>query len=135
MIFSFSSALAQTGFFLLLDNQKDCPNVATSLDKKAKFCIAPQPIITRSEFTLISDIGYNPAQTEKYFNLKLTDEAFATLNLVNENFSNKWALVIEGRIVGSFDHQEKLYSRVIIVHGRVDTNEIDWAFDKLKTAK
>jgi hypothetical protein len=103
----------------------------TSIDEKKDYCVAALPVIEETAFRLASDIGFNAAHTEKYFNLRLSEKGVAVLTLLAKSLSDKLVFVVEGRAVGFF-RKGIISGSILSITGKADSNDITWVFEKLK---
>jgi hypothetical protein len=132
---SFTDCFSQqpTGFYFAIEDRRNCPYVIYAFDEKRKYCVTKEPIIKDTEFESVSEIEYDLARQSKFVNLQLTKKGFALIKKLASQLPNKkLLLVVNDRVVGTFDGMDQLVSRTVPISGPVDSKEIDWVYDKLK---
>jgi len=122
-----------TGFYVVIENNNNCPNLAHALTGEAMYCLPEDPVIPETEFEYIGDIEYNKSKGQKRFDLRLSPDGFKTLTtLASKLPDSKVALVIGGHVSGIYDSKGQIRNRTIIVWGSLDSPDIEWMHEKVK---
>jgi hypothetical protein len=128
-----------SGFYVLINNKKNCPNRLTSHDGTKTYCLPTEPVITESDFESVSEVKYDSLLQQKYLMLKLTSNGLKSLKFLTQRLpDSKLALVINNQVAGVFDSVDKNLgnlSRTIAIRGGVNTPEVQWIYDWLKRGK
>lgn len=125
-----------TGFYMVIEANSNCTNLAHALSGGGLYCLPEDPIIPESEFEYIGDIEYNRPKGQKRFDLRLSPNGFKTLaTLASKLPESKVALVIGGHVSGIYDSKGQIHNRTIVVWGALDSPDIEWMHEKVKKKK
>lgn len=126
-------SLAQTGFFLVVENKDQCPHLVKAVDFLQEYCIPEEPIIKPSEFKVEGNLEYDLSQTTQYFIIHFTKSGFETLKLICDHMPEKQlVLVVGGKAAGVYDKKKLTPAQIMPINGKADSKEIKWVFETLK---
>lgn len=126
----------ETGFYIVMDSKKNCPNPVHGRNETLIYCLTKEPILTVSDFESVSDVKYDSLLELRYLLLRLTPGGYNTLKVLMEKLPDtRLALVIENTVAGTYNHPSKILSRSLPIRGGIDANEIDWIYSALKKLK
>ncbi len=121
-----------TGFYVVIGETNNCPNLAHSLTSEHIYCLPKEPIITESDFEAIGDVILDNTHREKRFDLRLSSEGFKTLTTLADKLpDSEVALVIGGHVSGIYESKGQLLKRTIVVRGDINSPDIEWMHDKV----
>ena len=127
-------AVAQegTGFYMVVNlPKKACTKWLESRDGKAEFCVAPDPLITSSEFESVSGIVLDPIFN--YINLTFTTQGFEKYKTISNNLKGaEMALVISNKVVGVFRSEGKIPKRTLQIGENISLADLEWIHANLK---
>jgi hypothetical protein len=127
------SAVAQTGFFLIVPNKENCPHLVKTVDNNQEYCIPNDPIINGEEFHAEGNLQYDPARNNQFFGLRLTKAGLETLRLICANFPEKQlVLVVNGKAAGLYDNKNFKPAPLMSISGKANSKEFNWVYEKLK---
>jgi hypothetical protein len=122
-----------SGFYVILQVRKNCPNIVSTIDGSKSYCLPTEPVIAESDFESISEIEYDSLLQLKYITLKLTLNGFKSLKFLAERLpDSKLVLVIEDRVAGIFDSVDKRMGRYIPIRAGINSPGIEWIHERLK---
>jgi hypothetical protein len=128
------SAAAQTGFFLIIEEEK-CEHAVVSLDEKQKYCITEEPIIGTSEFKVEGDLQVETSTKNYFFNIRFTKNGFEKLKVICANMpEKKLVFVVKGKVAGAYDNKKLKPRQVIQIIGDTDSKSVSWFFENVKTS-
>lgn len=129
-------ALAQTGFYLIVDNNENCSHLVKTLDYKEKYCITVDPIISGGEFHVEGSLQYDQSHENQFFSLRLTKGGVETLTLVCTNLPEKQlVLVVNGKAAGIYYNKNFKPTQLMPISGKANSKEINWVYDNLTNRK
>jgi hypothetical protein len=120
------------GVYITVKFKKKCENQVVNLEDK-KFCIADQPVLTREDFSYITNIKMDLA-SQHYFNLVFTEAGATKLRNLSIAFPNtQIVLVVDHLIVGFLKDLDILkYNALKMTAGDQYTNNVEVVHEKLK---
>ncbi len=128
--------LAQTGFFLAIENKDQCPHLVKAVDFLQEYCITEEPIIKSSEFKVEGSLEYDLSRTTQYFIIHFTKSGFETLKLICSYMPEKQlVLVVDGKAAGVYDKKKLKPTQIMPINGKADSKEIKWVYETLKNTK
>jgi hypothetical protein len=123
----------RTGFYMVIEDNSNCPNLAHTLTGEKMFCLPKDPVITQSEIENVGDVVSDKAKGQKFFDLRLSVAGFKTLTtLASKLPDSKVALVIGGHVSGIYECNGKINNRTLTVRGDFDSPDIEWMHEKVK---
>lgn len=122
-----------TGFYMVIDDKANCPNLVHTLTGEIIYCLPKDPIISESEFESIGDIVHDKTKGQQHFDLRLSPSGSKTLSALAAKLpDSKVALVIGGHVAGIYESKGKIINRTLAVRGNMDSPDIDWIHNKVK---
>ncbi len=123
---------APTGFYMVIADKNNCPNMTHTLTGETIYCLPKDPIITESEFEAIGDIIIDKPHKEKRFDLRLSEAGFKTLSTLASKLPDaQVALVIGGHVSGIYESKGQFHKRTMVVRGDINSPDLDWIHDKV----
>ena len=123
---------APTGFYMVIADKNNCPNLVHTLTGETMYCLPKDPIITESEFEAVGDIIIDKPHKEKRFDLRLSAAGFKTLaTLADKLPDSRVALVISGHVSGIYESKGQVLKRTVVVRGDISSPDIEWMHDKV----
>ena len=127
---------ALNGFYILMENQSKCDHPFPVLHEKTTMCSTEKPIISDKDFVSVSEIMYDSTLFLKVIELKLSTEGFNVLRTLATRLpDSKIALVLDGKVTGIYKGSSGLISQSIPISGSINSNEVDWIYERLKKMK
>jgi hypothetical protein len=81
-------------------------------------------------------VQYDKVNDVIFVDLNLTDEGFRILKSLTKSLPDAiLGLVIDDRVVGTYNSIGKMVTRTIPISGSKDGQEINWIYNKLSRAK
>jgi len=131
-----SSTYAQspkTGFYVVITEKTGCVNTVYGLTGNTAYCVPKDPLIPASEFDSVSEVEYDSEKNLDVVNLRLKPDGFRTLKSLAINLPYATlALVIDGRVAGTYESLGKVVTSNIPISGPKGSTEVDWIYAKLK---
>lgn len=122
-----------TGFYIVIDDKANCPNLVHTLTGEEIYCLPKEPVITETEFESIGDIIHDKTKRQQHFDLRLSPAGLKTLTALAERLpDSRVALVIGGHVAGIYESRGKISNRTLAVRGNMDSPDIDWIHNRVK---
>jgi hypothetical protein len=130
-----SSAFAQEsklGVFITVKYSKKCENQAVNIENK-KFCLAPQPVLTKVDLSYITEIKLDLAM-QSYFTLVFTENGASKLRNLAVGFPNSQiVLVVDKQIIGFLKDLDQLRSNSLKMTAGVQYgSNVEFVHEKLR---
>lgn|GEM_PF-5580115 len=126
-------SMAQTGFFLIVPNKKNCSRLIKTVDLTQEYCITADPIISGEEFQVEGNLQYDFLHENQFFSLRLTAGGLETLKLICNNLPEKQlVLVVKGKAAGLYNNKNFKPAQLISISGKANSKEFNWVYDNLK---
>jgi hypothetical protein len=121
-----------SGFYIVLEENKQCTNPFKTVDKKLPHCLSREPIVKASEFENVSKLIADTLSFSKRFTIKISEEGFERLQVLTKKIPKiALVLVVDETIVGVFENIGSLSNPIPIV-SNLYSNDINWIYDRLK---
>lgn len=132
----YSQTTSSSGFFVIIKEKTGCANTLFALTGANSYCLPKEPVIPATEFESVTTIQNDLPKQMRYIDLRLTAAGFKILkSLIAKLPDASLALVIEDRVVGTFESVGRMVDQTIPISGAMDAPEIDWIYNKLKKKK
>jgi hypothetical protein len=130
-----STALAQEsklGVFITVKYSKKCENQVVDFVNK-KFCLAPQPVLTKEDLSYITDIKLDLGM-QPYFMLVFTENGVTKLRNLALGFPNtQIVLVVDKLIIGFLKDLDQLRTNSLkMTAGSEYESNVEFVHEKLK---
>jgi hypothetical protein len=132
-----------SGFYVIINDNTGCVNTVAGFTSFANegigtktYCVTKAPLIPVKEFASVSQVQYDKVNDVIFVDLNLTDEGFRILKSLTKSLPDAiLGLVIDDRVVGTYNSLGKMVTRTIPISGSKDGQEIYWIYNKLSKAK
>lgn len=127
-----SAQESQLAVYITVKNSKKCENQVVNIDNK-KFCLTPQPVLTKIDFSYITEIKLDLAM-KPYFTLVFTETGAAKLRKLAIAFPNtEIVLVVDKLIIGSLKDLDKMNTNSLKMTAGVEyQSTVEYVHERLK---
>jgi hypothetical protein len=124
-------------FMVMKDGGKkniNCQKVLRSRNLKTSACIANTAVIGLEEFSSMTEIVNSVIRRKSSFDLILSPNGYNKLKKIITSLpENELVLIVDDTVVGFIENLEQISNRSIEIGGEVNSPDVQWAYDHLKT--
>ena len=124
-----SQEKATTGFYIMIAEKGNCPQLFATRDKKQTYCVPRKPILDQGIFVSITEVKIK--EKRKYVDLYLSPKGMETLKSLVKNLPNATLiLVVDDSVIGVLKNTD-VVGRFIRIDSDILSQELEWVHEHI----